>query len=84
MITVHQWLWIGVVHEAFVGLVFAWLFWWYIRVPYSFELGSQGAKRGFWESLRWLMALTWLAYSLARLYWACWLVRYLLTQPIPA
>ena len=83
MITDQQWLWIGVVHEIFLGLVFALLFWWFIRVPYSFELVAQGAKQGFLESVRWIMALTWGAFSLVHFFEAYWLIRYILTQPIP-
>jgi hypothetical protein len=83
MITDQQWLWIGVVHEIMIGLVFACLFWWFIRVPYSFELGALGAKQGFWESIRWMMALTWGAFSLVHFFQAYWLMKYILTQPIP-
>lgn len=82
-ITDQQWLWIGVIALIFFGLVLAWLFWWFIRVPFSFEIGTQGAKQGFWESVRWIMALTWGAFSLVNFYGAYWLIKYILTQPIP-
>lgn len=82
MFTDQQWLRIGVVHEFLLGLLFAWLFLWYARVPYPFEVTARGALRGFWTSVRWFMGLVWGAYGLVHFFAAYWLVNYILTQPI--